>query len=120
LASKQSRSNRSHCLPYRASGKRMRVRISAHPMAGSVGPLALGPLHFEDAQESISRKHGQLVDPISPPPPPPVSAAPPPEILESAPDGLGAVAAVRMTASNRLNESGEARCAARGLEGALV
>jgi hypothetical protein len=60
LASKQSRSNRAHCLPYRASGKRMRVRISAHPMAGSVGPLALGPLHFEDAQESISRKHGEL------------------------------------------------------------
>jgi hypothetical protein len=29
-------------------------------MAGSVGPLALGPLHFEDAQESISRKHGEL------------------------------------------------------------
>ena len=60
LASKQSRSNRTHCLPYRASGKRMRVRISAHPLAGSVGPLALGPLHFEDAQESISRRHGEL------------------------------------------------------------
>ena len=60
LASKQSRSNRTHCLPYRASGRRMRVRISAHPLAGSVGPLALGPLHFEDAQESISRKHGEL------------------------------------------------------------
>jgi hypothetical protein len=29
-------------------------------MARSVGPLALGPLHFEDAQESISRKHGEL------------------------------------------------------------
>jgi hypothetical protein len=60
LASKQSRSNRTHCLPYRAGGKRMRVRISAHPLAGSVGPLVLGPLHFEDAQESISRKHGEL------------------------------------------------------------
>ena len=60
LASKQSRFNRTHCLPYRASGRRMRVRISAHPLAGSVGPLALGPLHFEDAQESISRKHGEL------------------------------------------------------------
>lgn len=60
LASKQSRSNRTHCLPYRASGKRMRVRISALHLAGSVGPLALGPLHFEDAQESISRKHGEL------------------------------------------------------------
>jgi hypothetical protein len=60
LASKQSRSNRTHCLPYRASGRRMRVRISAHPLAGSVGPLALGPLHFEDAQESITRKHGEL------------------------------------------------------------
>jgi hypothetical protein len=62
FASKQSRSNRTHCLPYRASGRRMRVRISAHPLAGSVGPLALGPLHFEDAQESISRKHGELVE----------------------------------------------------------
>jgi hypothetical protein len=30
-----------------------------------------------------------------------------PEILESAPDGLGAVAAVRPTANNRLNESGD-------------
>jgi hypothetical protein len=38
----------------------MRVRISAHPLAGLLGPLALGPLHFEDAQESISRKHGKL------------------------------------------------------------
>jgi hypothetical protein len=63
FASKQSRSNRTHCLPYRASGKRMRVRISAHPLAGSLGPLALGPLHFEDAQESISRKHGELGGP---------------------------------------------------------
>ena len=60
LASKQSRSNRTRCLPYRASGRRMRVRISAHPLAGSVGPLAFGPLHFEDAQEFISRKHGEL------------------------------------------------------------
>jgi hypothetical protein len=59
-ASRQSRSNRTHCLPYRASGRRMRLRISAHPLARSVGPLALGPLHFEDAQESISRKHGEL------------------------------------------------------------
>jgi len=63
LASEQSRSNRTHCLPYRTSGKRMRVRIPAHPLAGSVGPLALGPLHFEDAQESISRKHGELGGP---------------------------------------------------------
>src|ERR1700730_14842357 len=60
LASKQSRSDRTHCLPYRPSGRRMRVRISAHSLARSVGPLALGPLHFEDAQESISRKHGEL------------------------------------------------------------
>ena len=65
LASKQSRSNRIHCLPCRASDKRMRVRIPAHPLAGSVGPLALGPLHFEDAQESISRKHGELAAPAT-------------------------------------------------------
>jgi hypothetical protein len=25
-----------------------------------VGPLALGPLHFKDAQESFARKHGEL------------------------------------------------------------
>jgi hypothetical protein len=25
-----------------------------------VGALALGPLHFEDAQESVSRRHGEL------------------------------------------------------------
>jgi hypothetical protein len=60
LAPKQSRSNTTHYLPYRASGKRMRVRISAHPLARSLGTLALGPLHFEDAQEFISRKHGEL------------------------------------------------------------
>ncbi len=60
LAPKQSRSNTTHYLPYRASGKRMRVWISADPMARSLGPLALGPLHFEDAEESISRKHGEL------------------------------------------------------------
>jgi hypothetical protein len=65
LASKQSCSNRTHHLPYRASSKRMRVRVSAHPMAGSVGPLALGPLHFEDAQESISRKHDKLGAPAT-------------------------------------------------------
>src|SRR5438270_11674620 len=60
LASEQSRSNRTHYLSYRASGRRMRVRISAYPLAGSVGPLALGPLHFKDAQEPFSRKHAQL------------------------------------------------------------
>jgi hypothetical protein len=38
----------------------MRVRISTYPLAGSLGPLVLGALHFEDAQESISRKHGEL------------------------------------------------------------
>jgi Amidohydrolase len=56
----QSRSNTTRYLPYRASGKRMRVRISAHPLARSLGPLALGPLHSEDVEESISRKHGEL------------------------------------------------------------
>jgi hypothetical protein len=57
----QNRSNRIQYLPsYRASGRRMRVRISAYPMAGSVGPLALGPLHSEDVEESISRKHVEL------------------------------------------------------------
>jgi hypothetical protein len=60
IAPKQGHSNTTHYLPYRASGKRMRVRISAHPLARSLGPLALGPLHFEDAQEFISRKHGEL------------------------------------------------------------
>ena len=25
-----------------------------------MGALALGPLHFEDAQESVSRRHGEL------------------------------------------------------------
>jgi hypothetical protein len=60
LAPKQSRFNRTHYLSPRASGGRMRVRISAHPLAGSVGPLAFGPLHFKDAQESFSRKHAQL------------------------------------------------------------
>jgi hypothetical protein len=38
----------------------MRVRISAHPLAGSVGPLALGLLHFKDAEKSFSRKHDEL------------------------------------------------------------
>jgi hypothetical protein len=60
LAPKQSHFNTTHYLSYRASGKRMRVRISAHPLAGSVGPLALGPLRFKDAQGSFSRKHAQL------------------------------------------------------------
>src|SRR5438876_9919806 len=60
LAAKQGRSNTTHDFPYRASGKRMRVRISAHPLARSLGSLALGPLHSEDVEESISRKHGEL------------------------------------------------------------
>jgi hypothetical protein len=49
LAPERSRSNRTHYFPYRASGRLMRLRISAHPLAGSVGPLALGPLRFKDA-----------------------------------------------------------------------
>jgi hypothetical protein len=44
----QGRPNRSHRLPsYRASGRRMRVRTAAHPLARSVGLLALGPLRSE-------------------------------------------------------------------------
>jgi hypothetical protein len=52
--------NTTRYLSRRAGGGRMRVRISAHPLAGSVGPLAFGPLHFKDAQKSFSRKHAQL------------------------------------------------------------
>jgi hypothetical protein len=51
----QGRPNRTHHLPsYRAGGRRMRVRTAAHPLARSVGPLALGPLRSEVLGESIS------------------------------------------------------------------
>jgi hypothetical protein len=54
-------SNRYGRLPScRASGPRMRIRLQAHPVARSVGPLALGPLHSENMEKSISRKHVEL------------------------------------------------------------
>jgi len=60
----QGRPNRSHRLPsYRASGRRMRVRTAAHPLARSVGLLALGPLRSEVVGESISPSIYELGEP---------------------------------------------------------
>jgi hypothetical protein len=55
LAPSKGRPNRSRHLPScSTSGRWVRIRSPTHPLARSMGPLALGPLRSENVGESVS------------------------------------------------------------------